>query len=1836
MLGQRLIRWFTVALVLIGIAIPSQQASSQIYYTVAGGNGSTRTWGQYIYPNPLQDYWWCIRSHFIIRASELQSYGVSPGLIESLAFNVRNSAPFTARRAELKIALTTATTVTSPVTDAGMTRVWTNGTYQVPLIVNTPTWVEYKFSTPFQWDGTSNIRIDFCTYRGGYVYVFPEYEYTQPIPTYAVQGYSYGDGVDFCPGSRAVGLYSVRPVVRLGVLAGVETSFPDDVDPRRILRAGSVYDGSSSAFPKPSLSFRQSTNQNINLTYKIVGPLPSTNVIYTATQNGNTTIAHTTASSGLFTYNFTQATGIAAGSNGTLDLTNISGGSYRVEATYSITGYTQQWIKAFIVAFPNDLSVAQIRSPLEVPRKYPRGVSIPVSARIQNVGLNDITNARVIATIKRVPDGAVLYRDTVAFTGTLQTGELSTIDFKTFNSLEVSKWSLQVCSELLSAADQQAGNDCLPTTGSYVFETKYNEEVGSQTIDQPSTSGSYISQRPFRPSGRIINGGIQDLSNIPVRMQIYQLPARTQVYNQLVVVSDVGAEAPLNITTAEFPAFTPPAAGQYEVCMTTEYPGDPVVDNNKICQVFTVSEAMSGTYTIGTTKLGQARNFPTIQDAVDTLYRKGVSGAVQFELTDAAYNIGSTLDAPALDLTTRVIGANATNTITFMPSLDRSLSKGSVTVTMNSGRGVGILFGQSIQSSNTNAVQFEFAKDPALFSSEGHFRFDGGNQKSLIFQLSATTPFRAPFYLGDGSKNIQLKNLIIRNAPSSTPSYAVALPTINFISNQFQYQADVRTVGATTVTYTAGIVSRQKIPTGRDGNNSEKADTIAGFRNVFNNNEISGFGYGIASMGVGLALKAGSNEYRTYYTTESEISDNLITNVRRAGIFVAYHDNVTISNNRIYNVGTVATGGSAVDAIGILAGGVARYHNVNLNIVGNEISGVYGDIAAKGIAVEQARNIFTSVGQAGTSIFFPSVPEATKITSNAIWGIGRTNVAAHLAGVHVYTMRDAAQTGINLLLQPALGNLNYFTNKDLVANNTIIIGNDNVANGTGIIAGVAVQHGNATTIKNNAIVMQGGANASTLSHSALYYQGVQMTDDNDPMALVSDYNAYELGNAGVARFVNITANTAFISMGTQTEFQTLSQWRAWTKRDLNSIEGPIFQDHVLNGIAPNQTLRVRTNPTPIASIINNRGERLSAITTDIAGAVRGAAGQLYDIGANEFNGRQYLKDLEVLSITSPSSYRSFTGANADAEYVMTTAPVNVTALIRNSGGLPQINTPIRVRIFLETINSNNTGATPAAWDVNPVVDKIVNTTVDVGQSVTVNFELDGFTPQAYQQLPSYTVPTRFTAMMNNVTPRYRIEIGVSFDENNTNNTISKDTRFFILRSQMHMLLSGASASVNINGTPTPNEVGGRLNLDSLTTGLRRLGFVNSPASSTIAYDLFDRTNWEDRAVNYTPYRTMFWSGDTTRLSYFQRRDVRMFMATGSSQNKKNLAMASQEYPRKHIGMDVINDQSFVNQILRVSAKSPFTPVPTSTTYNDKRVRGEAIARNSVELIVRTGFPADFEPNPALVSMYSDASSAGLALPAYFYVKGDRETANDSIMGSTVTSLNSNVVYFGLEWRHWRYSGITTGVDRVLRGTIDFFEKNGGVVVPVELTRFDAKPRGSTVDVAWSTASERNSDRFVIERSDAVAGNEPSFRTVGTVSASGNTTQNTDYTFRDMNVPGGVYLYRLMMADKDGSIDHSGAVQVVIGSDAIALEINNISPQPAINAATMQFTLASASHVRVELVNINGEVIATLFNAPANAGVNTVELPSSNLSSGTYTVVVSTPSASATEKFVVRK
>ena len=94
--------------------------------------------------------------------------------------------------------------------------------------------------------------------------------------------------------------------------------------------------------------------------------------------------------------------------------------------------------------------------------------------------------------------------------------------------------------------------------------------------------------------------------------------------------------------------------------------------------------------------------------------------------------------------------------------------------------------------------------------------------------------------------------------------------------------------------------------------------------------------------------------------------------------------------------------------------------------------------------------------------------------------------------------------------------------------------------------------------------------------------------------------------------------------------------------------------------------------------------------------------------------------------------------------------------------------------------------------------------------------------------------------------------------------------------------------------------------------------------------------------------------------------------------------------------------------------------------------------------------------------------------------------------------------------------------------------SAGAALPVELTRFGAAAEGSGVRLNWTTASEKNSESFEVQRS----ADGKTYQVMGKVAAQGSSSSLHEYEFRDARPLAGLTYYRLRQIDTDGSSAYS--------------------------------------------------------------------------------------------------
>lgn len=162
-------------------------------------------------------------------------------------------------------------------------------------------------------------------------------------------------------------------------------------------------------------------------------------------------------------------------------------------------------------------------------------------------------------------------------------------------------------------------------------------------------------------------------------------------------------------------------------------------------------------------------------------------------------------------------------------------------------------------------------------------------------------------------------------------------------------------------------------------------------------------------------------------------------------------------------------------------------------------------------------------------------------------------------------------------------------------------------------------------------------------------------------------------------------------------------------------------------------------------------------------------------------------------------------------------------------------------------------------------------------------------------------------------------------------------------------------------------------------------------------------------------------------------------------------------------------------------------------------------------------------------------------------------------------------------------------------------------LPVDMISFTAVKKNGTVVLDWSTASEKNNNKFVIERSSDGINWVP----IGEVMGAGNTNSFTSYTFTDIDPLDGTSYYHLRQIDKDGSSSDS-KILVVNTSD----QLISVSPNPFDDVLTIMTN--SKGDINVSIHDVLGRLLYETNNEVKDGQITIHP----ELASGAYIVEVS--------------
>ena len=179
-------------------------------------------------------------------------------------------------------------------------------------------------------------------------------------------------------------------------------------------------------------------------------------------------------------------------------------------------------------------------------------------------------------------------------------------------------------------------------------------------------------------------------------------------------------------------------------------------------------------------------------------------------------------------------------------------------------------------------------------------------------------------------------------------------------------------------------------------------------------------------------------------------------------------------------------------------------------------------------------------------------------------------------------------------------------------------------------------------------------------------------------------------------------------------------------------------------------------------------------------------------------------------------------------------------------------------------------------------------------------------------------------------------------------------------------------------------------------------------------------------------------------------------------------------------------------------------------------------------------------------------------------------------------------------------------------------------LPVELGAFEGVSKENSVEINWTTISENNVYKYIVERStDGFS----KFEELGEVAVYGNSQAIKQYTFED-KTPIAKGFYRLKTVDTDGSYSHSTIVLVERVIEDI--RVVTIYPNPVKSVTEIIYETKASSNIHFKVFDVNGTLKADRVLDAVN-GFNKIQFDFAELREGIYFITLE----SGKEKIVKR-
>ena len=171
-----------------------------------------------------------------------------------------------------------------------------------------------------------------------------------------------------------------------------------------------------------------------------------------------------------------------------------------------------------------------------------------------------------------------------------------------------------------------------------------------------------------------------------------------------------------------------------------------------------------------------------------------------------------------------------------------------------------------------------------------------------------------------------------------------------------------------------------------------------------------------------------------------------------------------------------------------------------------------------------------------------------------------------------------------------------------------------------------------------------------------------------------------------------------------------------------------------------------------------------------------------------------------------------------------------------------------------------------------------------------------------------------------------------------------------------------------------------------------------------------------------------------------------------------------------------------------------------------------------------------------------------------------------------------------------------------------------ISLPVTFSSFKAEINEDGIRLIWRTESEIQSAYFILERSvDGIH-----FNIIGKVPSSGSSSHPNVYSFLDKNILADqIYFYRISERGINGKINFYKTIEVQFPDIPVAYKLYQNYPNPFNPSTHIKYQVKNRAHVRIDILNIKGQIIKNLINHIQNKGIYEINFDGNQLSSGIY-------------------